>query len=296
MTRAAPPLLAALLALSGCGLLHHRTGPTPTGAHFLIGQPYKAGGEWHYPRSFGAYDLTGLSTLIAPNHPRATTDGEAYDPDGLMAQSPVLPLPSLVRLTNLDTGRSLTIRVNDRGPDTSGRIIAVTPRVARLLGMPADGVAEVRVRLLANRSAALQGGLGAGPHLKAAPVSAVSATALAPPPGAQGISGRVGGVTRPVSAQSRASAASTRLSGTVHQAPPSPGRLYVEIGGFGAGSDAARLRARLADLPGTVVPQQAQGRTLYAVRLGPYRSVSVADSALHEVLRRGVPDPEITVR
>lgn len=296
MKRAVPPLLAALLALSGCGLLHHRTGPTPTGAHFIIGHPYKAGGEWHYPRSFGAYDVTGLSTLIAPNHPRATTDGEAYDPDGLMAQSPVLPLPSLVRLTNLDTGRSLTIRVNDRGPDTSGRIIAVTPRVARLLGMPADGVAEVRVRLLANRSAALQGSLGAGPHLTAAPVSAVSATALAPPPGAQGTSGRVGAVTRSASAQSRASATPTHLSGTVYQAPPSPGRLYVEIGGFGAGSDAARLRARLGDLPGTVVPQQAEGRTLYAVRLGPYRSVSAADSALHEVLRRGVPDPEITVR
>lgn len=297
MNRAAPLLAATMLSLAGCGLLHRGSGPVPTGARYVVGHPYEAGGKWHYPRTFGSYDRTGLSTLIAAGHPRATADGETYDPNGLMAQNPVLPLPSLVQITDLDTGRRLTVRVNDRGPDVAGRIIAVTPRVARLLGMNADGVAEVRVKLLAGRSGALQAELGAGPHLTDAPVGSVAASALPPPPGASGSAGPLGGATRnPPATPAAAPAAAGHLSGIVHAAPPSPGLLYVEIGGFGAMSDAARLRARLADLPGTIVPEAGDGRTLYAVRLGPYRTVSAADSGLHQLLRRGIADPEIVVR
>ncbi|EGO96950.1 RlpA-like double-psi beta-barrel domain-containing protein, partial [Acidiphilium sp. PM] len=114
MIRATLPLAAAL-ALAGCGLLHHRPPPAQH-VRYTVGKPYNAGGQWHYPRVFGHYDRTGLSTLIAPGPARLTADGEAYRADSLTVQSPVLPLPSIVRITNLDTGRSLAVRVNDRGP------------------------------------------------------------------------------------------------------------------------------------------------------------------------------------
>ncbi|MCW8308278.1 SPOR domain-containing protein [Acidiphilium sp. PA] len=296
MNRAACLPLLAALALTGCVHKRIRTGPPPTGAHYLIGNPYQADGEWHYPRAVDTYDRTGLATVIPPGHDAATADGEAYDPEGLMAQSPILPLPSLVRVTNLVNGRTLTVRVNDRGPATAGRILAVSRKVASLLAFPPTGVVEVRVTLLAGRSAALQAALGAGPHLTAAPVAGVQSAALPPPPGAAGSAGPITPAAHtPVARLTRTAAATASPSGVVHTVPPDPGPLYVEIAGFGTGSDAQQTLDRLAGLPGSVVPQSREGRTLYAVELGPYHSVASADAALHQVLARGVPDPEITV-
>jgi len=284
---------ATVAMLAGCAHKPPRPGPAPTGAHYTIGYPFEAGGEWHYPRAFGAYDETGLAAVIPPGHEAATTDGEAFHQSGLMAQSPVLPLPSLVTLTNLVNGRSLTVRVNDRGPATPGRIIAVTRAVASRLGFPASGVVEIRVKLLESRSSALQSALGAGPHLTPAPVAGVEASALPPPPGVAGSAG----TTRPTNAPVTAAAPPTAAgpSGIVHTTTPDPGPLYVEIGGFGSGGDAQSTLYRLQGLPGGVVPQSSEGRTLYAVKLGPYHSVAAADAALRAVLARGVPDPEITV-
>ncbi|HQT59568.1 MAG TPA: RlpA-like double-psi beta-barrel domain-containing protein [Acidiphilium sp.] len=287
--------LAALLALTGCTRpLHH---PAPgQHARFTIGKPYDAGGQWHYPRVFGRYDRTGLSTVIPSGPARLTADGEVYRAGSLTAQSPVLPLPSIVRVTNLDNGRSLTVRVNDRGPMQAGRIIAVTPHVARRLGMPANGLAEVRVRLLAGRSSALQDRLGAGPHLSAAPVSSVAAAALPPPPGATGTAGTaISTAAHPVM-QHRHSGAAAHLSGNVRIGRPSPGPLYVEIPGFGSSADAMNLQARLSGMPGSVVPQSSGGRTLYSLRLGPYDSVPAADAALRSLLDRGIAGPGIVVR
>jgi rare lipoprotein A len=294
MTRGAVIALLAALALAGCVRKQPRPGPAPTGAHYVIGHPYQADGEWHYPRAIDVYDRTGLGTVIAPGHDAATANGEAYDPAGLMAQSPDLPLPSLVRVTNLVNGRSLTVRVNDRGPATAGRILAVTRKVAGLLGFPEGGVVEIRVELLAERSSALQTALGAGPHLTAAPVAGVQASALPPPPGASGAAGNSGLMVQTSAAP--APSVTTALSGIVRAGTPDPGPLYIEIGGFGSGSDARNTMYRLDGLPGSVVPQFREGRTLYAVKLGPYRSVATADAALRAVLARGVPDPEIVVR
>jgi len=297
-SRFRPSLITAALTvagLAGCAHKPPRPGPAPTGAHYTIGYPYRAGGEWHYPRAFGVYDETGLAQIIPPGHEAATTDGEAFHQSSLMAQSPVLPLPSLVTLTNLVNGRSITVRVNDRGPATPGRIIAVTRTVAQRLGFPVDGVVEVRVKLLEGRSSALQSALGAGPHLTTAPVANVEASALPPPPGAAGSAGLTRPINAPVTNTASATPTSAPLSGTVHQGTPDPGPLYVEIGGFGSGSDAQSTLYRLAGMPGRVLPQSGEGRTLYAVKLGPYRSVASADAALHQVLARGIPDPEIIV-
>lgn len=287
------PLAGAALVLAGCVQHPKRPGPAPTGARYMIGNPYAAGGQWHYPRAFGTYDRTGLATVIPHGHAAATTDGEAFHQTGLMAQSPVLPLPSLVRITNLVNGRSLTVRVNDRGPAMPGRIIAVTRKVARLLGFPAGGVVEVRVHLRPRRSSALQMALGAGPHLIAAPVVPVEASALPPPPGAAGSAGVASPARSVTTAPSAAPALA--LSGVVRQGTPDPGPLYVEMGGFGSDGDAQALLFRLAGMSGEVAPHSRAGRTRYAVRLGPYRSVAAADAALRQVLQRGVPDPEIVV-
>lgn len=289
--------LVAALALAGCvgqKLPHGHP-------HYVVGDPYQVGGEWFYPRIFSDYDVTGLSTLATGRVGDLTADGEAYDPDALAAASPVLPLPSIVRITDLVTGRTLEVRVNDRGPPEIGRVIAVTPRVARMLGFPDNGVVEVRVQLIAGRTAAIQQTLGAGPQVKAAPVAAITATSLAPPGSGAAAGGTTGGTTGatqtlgPQSGPSLAADTGT-LSGRIGQAQPAPGPLWIQMGGFGQPRDAERTEQLLGGMQPEIVPLPGDDRVLYALRVGPYRSVAAADAALRDVLSRGVTDPAIIVR
>jgi len=284
-------ILGVFMALASCA--QQATTPAPSGPpSFTIGNPYQAGGEWRYPRQFNSYDVTGLSTVIGDGAPPITADNEAYDPNALAAQSPVLQLPSIVTITNLVNGYSVDVRVNDRGPAIPGRVIAVTPRVAQLLGYPTGGVVEVEVKLNGSETAALDGALGQGPKLTAAPVAGITAQSLGPPGGAT--PGAVQNLT-PAQNDDPAGQAVT-LSGAVTITQPAPGPLFVQIPGFGREFYAYQVMQRLNGMDGQIVPVYGGDRTLYAVNIGPYHSVEDADAALQQVLAQGIPDPEIIVR
>jgi rare lipoprotein A len=283
-------ILGLFVGLAGC--MNHASGPPPGPVSFTIGSPYEAGAEWQYPQEFASYDVTGLSTVIGDDEPAYTTDNEAYDPNALAAASPVLQLPAIVTVTNLVNGRSVEVRVNGRGPDIPGRVIAVTPRVARLLDYPVGGVVEVRVTLDGPATAALDGSLGAGPKVVAAPEASVTAQSLPPPGG-----GPTGGVQNlsPV-ATAQDVGGPVQLSGTATTVAPAPGPLFVQVPGYGRIEDAYREAERLYGMPTRVVSVNSGIRTLFAVNVGPYRSVATADAALQELLTRGVSDPQIVVR
>ncbi len=279
--------LAALLA--GCA---HPVPHVVSHAVFTTGQPYQAGGEWFYPRAFDSYDATGLASIIRDHASPTTADQETYDADALAAASPVLQLPAIVTVTNLVNGRTLRVRVNERGPMVPGRVLAVTPRVARLLHFPTGGIVEVRVRLDQAATAALDGPLGDAPHLTAAPVAGITAQNLAPPGG--GVSGQA--VQLMPQDHAAAVGQTVALSGKVTQETAAPGPLWVQISGFGSEGAAFTNMHKLYGMPVRVVPVSGGGRLLWAVRAGPYHSVAAADKALQDVLARGLPDPEIIVR
>ncbi len=267
--------------------------PPAGGPKYFVGNPFQVGGEWKYPRNFASYDVTGLSEVQNQPTGATTADNEAYDPNALQAASAVLQLPAIVTLTDLVTGRSVDVRVNDRLADNPGRVIGVTPRVAALLGFPNDGVVEVEVTLNVQRTAALDGALGQGPQLTAAPEAGIQAQSLAPP-GQSTPSG-------PVQQLSVQSADNTdpdqgTLSGVVTEVTPAPGPLWVQVPGFGRSGDADDTLQSLYGLPAAVVPVFGGDRTLWAIRIGPYHSVADADAGLQAVLQRGVSDPEIIVR
>ena len=267
--------------------------PAPGPVTYTIGNPYQVGGEWLYPREFGSYDATGLGIIIQHSDAAYTADNELYDPDGLMAASPVLPLPSIVTVTNLVNGYSVQVRVNERGPDVPGRVIAVTPHVAKLLGFPPGGVVEVKVKLDSAASSALQGALGAGPKLSAAPVAGITAQTLAPP----GSGGATGAVQQLVTTSSTSTQNNgPQLTGQVTASTPAPGPLWVQVSGFGSEYDASRTMARLYGLPAQLVPEFGGDRTLWAVNVGPYHSVEAADQTLQQVVQMGIAGPEIIVR
>ncbi len=117
--------------------------------HHKIGRPYQVDGQWYVPHVAEDYDETGQASWYGQEfHGRATANGEVFDMNELSAAHPTLPLPSRVEVTNLENGRTLILRVNDRGPFKPGRIIDLSKAAAKELGVYKDGVAKVRVRYL----------------------------------------------------------------------------------------------------------------------------------------------------
>ena len=124
-------LVAALLALAGC------VQPQP---RYVVGEPYRLGGVWSYPKEDFALVETGLAEVLpAPVLGGQTANGEVLNAQSLTAAHRSLQLPAVIRVTNLENGRSILLRVNDRGPEKRGRILGVSQRAATLLGMALGG-------------------------------------------------------------------------------------------------------------------------------------------------------------
>jgi rare lipoprotein A len=122
--------------------------PSGGGLHGTM-QPYRIGGQWYYPAEQPHYDETGVASWYGDAYGcRVTADGEALDPAALTGAHKTLPLPSYVEVTNLENGRRLKVRINDRGPFVKGRIIDLTHAAALQLGFFNQGTVKVRVRYL----------------------------------------------------------------------------------------------------------------------------------------------------
>lgn len=127
------------------------------GGVYKVGNPYKIMGQWYYPKEDYNYSEVGMASWYGDDfHAKKTANGERYDMNTLTAAHRTLPLPSIVRVTNLENGRSLVLRVNDRGPYVKDRIIDISKRGAQLLGYQTKGVTKVRVEILPEESKALK--------------------------------------------------------------------------------------------------------------------------------------------
>lgn len=116
------------------------------GGRDITGKPYKVAGRWYYPKEDPNYKKTGFASWYGEAfHGRKTANGEIYDRNSLTAAHTTMPLPSYARVTNLQNGRSMIVRVNDRGPFHGNREIDLSQRVAKMLGTKATGVAKVKV-------------------------------------------------------------------------------------------------------------------------------------------------------
>ncbi|GGO78651.1 septal ring lipoprotein RlpA [Marinobacterium nitratireducens] len=222
--------------------------------------PYEVFGRtYHVMNSASGYRERGTASWYGRKfHGYETSNGEVYDMYSMTAAHKSLPLPSYVRVTNLDNGRQVVVRVNDRGPFHQGRIIDLSYAAAHRLGMLGKGTARVEVTALDARQSLSSGELvkaGAAALESESKGAAVSPPAVKPRAPA------------PVSAQGR----------------------YLQVGAFADVSAADRIGKRLGPLsPGLdlrVTPVQLDGRTLYRVQLGP-----VPDTATEQRLMRQLAD------
>jgi rare lipoprotein A len=143
-------LVAAAMLLTACVSMPR---PLPLAGPPAAGtmKPYEVGGHWYYPAEQPHYSEVGLASWYGYGDGygcRVTADGEMMDPGALTAAHKTLPLPSMVEVTNLETGKRITVRVNDRGPFVQGRIIDLSRAAAMKLGIYDHGTAKVRVKYL----------------------------------------------------------------------------------------------------------------------------------------------------
>ena len=276
----------------------------PAQPRMQIGEPYQMGGVWSYPREDFGLIQTGLATVATDTRAgRRTANGETHDPLALTAAHRTLQLPAILRVTNLETGLEIEVRVNDRGPANPGRVVELSRRAAELIGLRPGGAAQVRIEVNGEASRALAAGLPSPetPQIEvaAAPVAAVQREDLAPPPGT-GQASRVrearalpgAGVPLATGQPSTAAAPPTRLPERVTRVPARPGLLFVETATFSRRDLAERQAARIGGQVEAVGPRNRQS---FRVRIGPIAGVAEADRALERTLRAGVSEARILV-
>ena len=138
-----------------------------------VGPPYEANGRWYVPTPEPGYSESGSASWYGPQfHGQRTASGEVFDQEALTAAHPTLPIPSLVQVTNLENGREIIVRVNDRGPFVGERLIDLSHGAATVLGFEQAGHAQVHVRYLGPAPRRVNAdGTPAPASLRAAPAS-----------------------------------------------------------------------------------------------------------------------------
>ncbi|WP_323800564.1 septal ring lytic transglycosylase RlpA family protein [Parasphingorhabdus sp.] len=274
-----------------------------------IGDPYKVGNMTYTPEDVPSYDEVGYASWYGEElSGNQTANGEAYNPQGISAAHKTLPLPSYVEVTALDTGRTILVRVNDRGPFANDRLIDLSHGAAKQLGIDQNGVSGVRVRKVnpnEQERAVLRMGAPATERIvtpdsllsilrknlaklpkPTAPIRQTAAPSYSPP--------AVGSGNRPAPSK----AAGTRDGRFIVEGPGRPvaaensigdnyvgglaGSYAVQIAAF---SDKSRADILAKKIGARVIPDGT--RTIWRVRYGPYATEREAQAGLAQAQQRG---------
>lgn len=217
-------------------------------------KPYKALGQQYVPMtSYQPYKKQGIATWYGKRyHGRKTSSGEVYDMNGMSAAHPILPIPSYVKVTNVNNGASVIVRVNDRGPFKHDRLIDLSYVAAHKLGIVANGSGKVEVELIDTR------------NIKTGAVDDSPATNV-------------------MQINHATSSVATLSSGGAQQ-------FFVQAGAFKNASNANQLKQKiqtqnLAEIASSqnIMITSVYNNGLYKVKLGPYSTQQAADLSASEI-------------
>lgn len=251
-----------------------------------LGQPYQIGGVTYVPADTLNYDEVGYASWYGDEHEgKPTANGESFRPGGISAAHKTLPLPSYVEVTSLDSGRTVLVRVNDRGPFLKDRLIDLSSGAAQQLGIRRNGVAAVRVRRVnppEQERAVLRASGQAAERLETPePLLAVLRKRLSNSPRLEAPIRQASVV--PSTGVTYAAAAAQPAVRPVAASPKplaSRGGYVVQLGAF---ANKARAEGLAAQLGAWV----AERNGLWRVRLGPYASEAAARQGIEKAAAKG---------
>jgi len=244
--------------------------PDGKGGIHKVGGPYKIGGRWYKPvPDETAYDETGIASWYGRDfHGKHTANGETYDMHALSAAHKTLPLPTLARVTNLENGRSVIVRVNDRGPFVKERLIDLSYAAAKQLGYADRGTAHVRVQTLDVPAPKKNELLASEAKIRAA--------------------------RRPDAKHTSTSGRPTPLT-TVST---TTGKIFIQLGAFSSKDNAIRLQNTLKEnFPTThAAAVNLTGKRLYRVRIGPFEDMTKIEAAILSLQNKGFEKPMVIIQ
>ena len=240
------------------------------------------------------YRERGVASWYGPGfHKVRTSIGEPYDMYGMTAAHKTLPLPAYVRVTNLQNGRSVVVRVNDRGPFVGNRIIDLSYSAAAKLDMLRNGTAMVEVRTVDPSSPPSVVTASATPAPAAAPPAATALDIVAPATAAP-----AGSTPAAAPAATAPGTATPTLGGGATSPAAAAPALFVQAGAFSDPANAERLAEKLrGGSYGKVIVRDDQiaGRRMYRVRIGPVPSVAEFDRVVAALERAGINDAHLAL-
>jgi rare lipoprotein A len=277
----------SLAGFEGKGSAYFRgKGAVPRGGgKFHVGKPYQVAGMWFTPKAQPGYDRKGASSWYGEAfHRRKTSNGEYFDMNMLTAAHPTLPLPSYAKVTNLTNGKTIVVRINDRGPFVGTRIIDLSKRSAEMLDFKNKGKANVRVQWIGNAPLNDQGS-----HLAMMNRKVLSGASMGT------LIAAADGPARGGNENVQVAAAAPREEATLQQAsfakPQKKLRgtaQIIQVGAFRSLEKAEMARVALSAIgPVQVYEWEAADGPLYRVQMGPFVSSVGADDALTAVQAEG---------
>lgn len=277
MRKAFATLIGTGMVLSGC---HHDETVQKGAPHYVVGSAWQGSDSWFYPAEHFDLSETGLAVIQKAPGGGLTADGEVWSAQAMTGAHQTLQLPSVVSVRNLANGRVVRIRLNDRGPASGGRLLAVTPRVAMLLGMGA-GPTPVEIVQDEAMSRRIAESNPDAPKLEiaAAPREAITAQSL------DDGSTKTLGLTQNARDTSARTLFVPDLPQTVGQGLAETPYYRVVLGSFSGHAAAARVAAQCgADITQT---GGGAGTLPWQVALGPFTTVPEADRALAQARQCG---------
>ncbi|MBI3199120.1 MAG: septal ring lytic transglycosylase RlpA family protein [Rhodospirillales bacterium] len=288
-----------VVGLAACGSTSGGKGGVAQRGTYKVGAPYKIDGVWYTPKEEFSHVETGVASWYGPGfHGKSTANGERYDQSDRTAAHRTLQMPSIVRVTNLSNGQSTVVRINDRGPFASSRVIDLSRTAAESLAVKdvainGGGPTEQNAAL-----AQLASGRRAPQQPQQVMATAQPAAA---PPATQVQAGWPSNPRNSAVTQEPAPAPSAKggpTIATLASASPaaSGGGFYVQTGSFSTAENAERQRGAVRSYGSSEISQaSASGRDVYRVRLGPYTTSDAAGIVADRLKRSGYGDARVVV-
>jgi rare lipoprotein A len=244
---------------------------------YKVGNPYKINGKWYYPAIDYNYEEIGMASWYGPGfHGKKTANGEIFDQNKISAAHRTLPMPSIVRVTNLNNGKVLQeVRINDRGPFANNRIIDLSKKAAEKLGFVNVGTAKVKVEILEDesRAHALEGTDIEIAKAEPAKIKEIKKTNLSEDSKPKDLN----------TEKHEIKSDKTLNKNALLKDKP----LAIQVGAFTDHRNAKSLIDKLSEFKAYIERTFVNDKYLYRVRIGPINDINLANKIKEELFNLG---------
>jgi len=295
-------LLFASVLMMGCtdnGILLRSNGKnylnTEENGLYKIGEPYQISNIWYRPEENYSYKEVGIASWYGPDfHQGVTANGETYNMHALSAAHRTLPLPSIVKVTNLDNGKSVIVRVNDRGPFVNNRIIDLSKAAAEKLDFIDSGTAKVKVEILPKESKALKqailengGKIVGGAPISESPSEEILTENPQPTEPVSLIPSDVA-VVEDVNLEQETIYSPKKEANTVVRLEKG---FYLQAGAFSQKQNAQNVQKKLSEYADVLIQDvNLDSKIIYRVRIGPFATGEEAVELMEKIEQSGYTD------